>query len=46
MRELHGADQVIDDDEAVIIARYLGDPTLCLGLPKPVERRPAAEETR
>jgi len=46
MRLLHGADQVIDDDEAIIIARYLGDPALCLGLPDPVEGRPAAEDTR
>ena len=29
MRRLHGADEVIDEKEAALIARYLADPALC-----------------
>jgi hypothetical protein len=32
MRRMHGADQVIDEREAKLIASYLGDPALCAGL--------------
>ena len=31
MRRAHGADEVIDEEEAVLIARHLADPALCAG---------------
>ncbi|MEA3278274.1 MAG: hypothetical protein U9Q81_23880, partial [Pseudomonadota bacterium] len=29
MRQLHGADEVIDDEEAVVIGRYLEESLIC-----------------
>lgn len=39
MRRAHGADQVIDDQEAELIAHYLSDPALCAGSRQKPEKR-------